>query len=106
MEQTNKKIVVTDADQQIRDYYENQAPSETEAYPNTSETIATTAQLRGKVDRMDRDSAKLSGGIPMCLSKESTRAPKRPEVRSPHRIRTSWMKSARPLESRTKILSR
>ena len=44
---------VTDADEQIRDYYENQPPSETEAFPVPMDTLATTAQCarQGRVGR-------------------------------------------------------
>ena len=60
----NREQIVTDADQQIRDYYENQPPSETEAYPNLSDTIPTSDQLTGKIDRVIHDGAGLSSGDP------------------------------------------
>src|SRR5512132_1455514 len=60
----HRKPIITDADQQIRDYYENQPPSETEAYPDLSETISTSAHLTGKIDRLDDDRTSLSGGDP------------------------------------------
>ena len=63
MEQTGNKII-TDADQQIRDYYENRPPSETEAYPDLSNLISTSDQSSGKGPRMDDDRASLSGGDP------------------------------------------
>ena len=63
MEQTGNKII-TDADQQIRDYYENRPPSETEAYPDLSNPISTSDQSSGKGPRMDDDRASLSGGDP------------------------------------------
>lgn len=55
---------VTDADEQIRDYYENQPLSETEAFPVPMDTLATTAQRAGKVEWVDDKRAQLSGGDP------------------------------------------
>lgn len=63
MEQNRKKII-TDADQQIRDHYENQPPSETEAYPDLSQTIPTSEQVLRKVDHMEHDRTGLNGGDP------------------------------------------
>ena len=63
MEQNRKKII-TDADQQIRDRYENQPPSETEAYPDLSQTIPTSEQVMRKVDHMEHDRTGLNGGDP------------------------------------------
>lgn len=63
MERKGKKIV-TDADRQIRDYYENQPLSETEAYRDLSQTVSTSDQLTGKSGRMTEDRAGLSGGDP------------------------------------------
>jgi hypothetical protein len=55
---------ITDADQQIRDYYENEPPSETEAFPPPLETVSTSAQLSGRAERSDSDRTALSGGDP------------------------------------------
>jgi hypothetical protein len=63
MEEKRKKII-TDADRQIRDYYENQPPSETEAYPDLSNTVPTSHQLMGKLDQMGQGDSGLSGGDP------------------------------------------
>jgi len=38
---------VTAADQIIRDYYENEPPSESEAFRMPMETVSTAAQLAG-----------------------------------------------------------
>lgn len=59
-----RKTVITDADQQIRNYYENQPPSETEAFPDLSETTPTSDQLMGKVDHIELDRSGLNGGDP------------------------------------------
>lgn len=59
-----RKQVITDADQQIREYYENQPPSETEAYPDLSQTIPTSDQVLRKVDHTDHDRTGLNGGDP------------------------------------------
>lgn len=63
MEREKKKVII-DADQQIRDFYENQPPSETEAYPDLSNPIPTSDQLMGKIDRMDSDHSGLNSGDP------------------------------------------
>lgn len=63
MERIRNKIIA-DADQQIRNYYENRPPSDTEAYPDPSKTIPVSEQLTGKGGRMDHDHASLSGGDP------------------------------------------
>lgn len=63
MEQQRKKII-TDADQLIRDYYENQPPSETESYPDLSTSIPTSDQLMGKIDHIEHDRSGLKGGDP------------------------------------------
>ena len=63
MERKRKKVV-TDADQQIRNYYETQPPSETEAYPDLSSTASTSEQLTGKIDPMEYDQSGLNGGDP------------------------------------------
>jgi len=55
---------VTDANEQIRDYYENQPLSETEAFPVPMDTLTTPAQRAGKVERADDERAQLSGGDP------------------------------------------
>ncbi len=58
------KTIITDADQQIRDYYENQPPSETEAYPEPLASVPTSQQLMGKADGAGQDHSGLSGGDP------------------------------------------
>ncbi|MGC3974339.1 MAG: DUF6335 family protein [Nitrospira sp.] len=63
MERKRKKVI-TDADQQIRKYYENQPPSETEAFPDLSETTPTSEQLIGKVSHIEQDRSGLNGGDP------------------------------------------
>lgn len=63
MERKRKKVV-TDADQQIRNYYEHQPPSEAEAFPDLSETIPTSEQLMGKVGHMEQDRSGLNGADP------------------------------------------
>jgi hypothetical protein len=63
MKPTGHKII-TDADQQIRNYYEKNPPSETEAFPPPLETISTSAQLSGRAERSDSDRTALSGGDP------------------------------------------
>ncbi len=63
MERKRKKIII-DADQQIRNYYESQPPSETEAFPDLSNTMPTSEQLMGKVGQIEHDRSGLDGGDP------------------------------------------
>lgn len=58
------QTIITDADRQIRDYYENQPPSETEAYPEPLTSVPTSRHLMGKVDGAGQDHSGLSGGDP------------------------------------------
>jgi hypothetical protein len=55
---------VIDADQQIREYYEHQSPSESEAFREPMESVPTRAQRAGKLDGSDERTARLSGGDP------------------------------------------
>ena len=61
---TKRPKEVIGADQQVREYYENQPPSESEAFPEPLESVSTTAQLAGKLDVPDQRTARLSGGDP------------------------------------------
>jgi len=55
---------VIDADQQIREYYEHQLPSESEAFREPMESVPTLAQRTGKLDGSDERTVQLSGGDP------------------------------------------
>ncbi len=53
-----------DADQTIRDYYENQPPSESEGFRDQTETVTSSAELAGKIHPLTSDQTRLSGGDP------------------------------------------
>lgn len=55
---------VIDADQQVREYYEGQPPSESEAFREPMESVSTTAQRAGKLHVPDERTARLNGGDP------------------------------------------
>jgi hypothetical protein len=53
---------VTDANDAIRQYYEEETPLESEGSRDGSEPVSTAAEMAGKPDRPDEETSRLSGG--------------------------------------------
>lgn len=53
---------VVDADEAVREYYEDGTPSETEAFRDGTEPVSPVAERTGKSERPDEQTARLSGG--------------------------------------------
>lgn len=53
---------IVDADEAIRQYYEDGVPSETEAFRDVNEPVSPAAARAGKPERADEQTSRLSGG--------------------------------------------
>ena len=53
---------VTDADEVIRRYYEEETPLKSEGSRDGTEPVSTASELAGKPDRPDEETTRLSGG--------------------------------------------
>jgi len=62
--QPKRHTQIVDADQVIREYYENQPPSEGEAFLESLESIPTPAQRAGKIHGSHDSAALVSAGDP------------------------------------------
>ena len=59
---------VTDANEAIRQYYEEGTPLESEGSRDGTEPVSTPDELAGKPDRPDEETTRLSGGDIIAMS--------------------------------------